>query len=88
MRNFWKAFEKVTGDWIAISDQDDIWGKHTNIGLGWVLIGNYLMVYADSVSFFYISSYVAARKEEFVLTGLRFISLQYGVLGHDCLMRK
>lgn len=24
-RNFWKAFEKVTGDYIAISDQDDIW---------------------------------------------------------------
>ena len=47
------------------------------------------MVYADSVSFFdKIPSYVAARKEEFVLTGLRFISLQYGVLGHDCLMRK
>lgn len=87
-RNFWKAFEKVTGDYIAISDQDDIW-VDTKIEVLVGCIGNYLMVYADSVSFFdKIPSYVAARKEEFVLTGLRFISLQYGVLGHDCLMRK
>ena len=87
-RNFWKAFEKVTGDYIAISDQDDIW-VDTKIEVLVGCIGNYLMVYADSVSFFdKIPYYVAARKEEFVLTGLRFISLQYGVLGHDCLMRK
>lgn len=83
-----EGFRKVTGDYIAISDQDDIW-VDTKIEVLVGCIGNYLMVYADSVSFFdKIPSYVAARKEEFVLTGLRFISLQYGVLGHDCLMRK
>lgn len=35
-RNFWKAFEKVTGDYIAISDQDDIWGRYQDRGLGWL----------------------------------------------------
>ena len=48
-RNFWKAFEKVTGDYIAISDQDDIW-VDTKIEVLVGCIGNYLMVYADSVS--------------------------------------
>lgn len=41
-RNFWKAFEKVTGDYIAISDQDDIW-VDTKIEVLVGCIGNYLM---------------------------------------------
>ena len=86
-RNFWKAFEKVTGDYIAISDQDDIW-VDTKIEVLVGCIGNYLMVYADSVSFFdKIPSMFAARKEEFCSYGITihfFCSMVYWGMIASC----
>lgn len=89
-KNFWSALKKARGSYIAIADQDDIWMPN-KIELLVNNIGDNLLAYTDSLPF--TGDILPSLSLENVnvtsnLAGIRFISLQSGVLGHDCLIRK
>lgn len=85
--NFWSAFEKASGDYIAIADQDDIWLPHKIERLV-SNIGDHDLIYADSIAFTNEISTKTTLESNSTFSLWRFIAWQEGVLGHDCLIRR
>lgn len=89
-KNFFTAFEKATGDFIAVSDQDDIWYEN-KIERMLTDIGDNLLVFAKSKIFtskFDISLFVHSRDPHDKFLPLVYVSLRDTISGHNILFKK
>ena len=79
--------EKASGDYIAIADQDDVWLPQKIKQLVSNIRDNDL-IYGDSISFVDKDPIIPVPTIQNDFSIWKFVTLQTGVLGHDCLIRR
>lgn len=86
--NFSMAFSKASGDYIASSDQDDIW-RSDKIEVLLNSIGDYTLLFHNSSLFYADPRKVICQKnpDNIIYNGL-FLLLKPFVPGHECFFRR
>lgn len=84
-RNFKTSFYQTKGDYIAISDQDDIWLPDKIKELIEDIGDNYLI---SSISNYLVKNNVIKEEYDNGFFPLRYVSLQNTLSGHDILFKK
>ena len=86
-RNFTSALLKATGDYILISDQDDIWADN-KIETLLTNIGEYSLIFHNSLLFKEIEYPLRTRHTGIPTTYPPFITIKPYIPGHEIMFRK